>query len=395
MQLKDMHLSEGELRAFQDQELSASQSQRCEAHLASCQACQAKASAIQLRTQRISGQFSRLQPTPAPSSNSPLPAARLRLASQIEKEKQAMKPKTFLNIPRSAWVALGIVAVLAISLTFAPVRTLANSLLALFRVQQIRIVQVDPANLPEKLQSSSQLEYIMSNNVKVDQQGEEKEVASAAEASQLAGFTLRLPAGLEGKQTFLVQPKANLSFTINLELVRGVLKDIERTDIQLPDNLDGAVVSMEIPTGVIAQYGDCSYDKQTPQVDPDAAPEVKINLENCIALAQIPSPQLSAPSYIDFSKIGEAYLQVLGMSQQEAASFASSVDWTTTFVMPLPRYNADYEQVDINGIPATLVLQNWGGDDHFTLLWVQDGIIYGLSGPGDKSAALKLAKTIQ
>lgn len=306
-----------------------------------------------------------------------------------------MKPKTFLNIPRSAWVALGIVAVLAISLTFAPVRTLANSLLALFRVQQIRIVQVDPANLPEKLQSSSQLEYIMSNNVKVDQQGEEKEVASAAEASQLAGFTLRLPAGLEGKQTFLVQPKANLSFTINLELVRGVLKDIERTDIQLPDNLDGAVVSMEIPTGVIAQYGDCSYDKQAPQVDPDAAPEVKINLENCIALAQIPSPQLSAPSYIDFSKIGEAYLQVLGMSQQEAASFASSVDWTTTFVMPLPRYNADYEQVDINGIPATLVLQNWGGDDHFTLLWVQDGIIYGLSGPGDKSAALKLAKTIQ
>jgi len=29
------------------------------------------------------------------------------------------------------------------------------------------------------------------------------------------------------------------------------------------------------------------------------------------------------------------------------------------------------------------------------LLWVQDGIIYGLSGPGDKSAALKLAQTIQ
>jgi hypothetical protein len=83
------------------------------------------------------------------------------------------------------------------------------------------------------------------------------------------------------------------------------------------------------------------------------------------------------------------------MSEQEAASFASSVDWTTTFVVPLPRYNAEYEQVDVNGIPGTLVLQNGGWADRYMLLWVQDGIIYGLSGPGDKSAALKLAQTIQ
>ena len=201
MGLKDMHLSEGEIRAYQDQELSSSQSQRCEAHLAGCQVCQVRASEIHLRTQRMTGQFSRLQSVPALSSKTTLPAARLRLADRIEeKEKQAMKPKTFLNIPRSAWVALGIVAVISVSLAFAPVRTLANSLLALFRVQQIRIVQVDPANLPEKLESSSQLEYIMSNNVKVDQQGEQQEVASADEASQLAGFSLRLPAGLEANR---------------------------------------------------------------------------------------------------------------------------------------------------------------------------------------------------
>ena len=166
MQPKDIHLSEGEIRAYQDQELSSSQSQRCEAHLAGCQVCQARASEIHLRAQQTTGQFSRLQPVPAPSSKTTLPAARLRLADRIEeKEKQAMKPKTFLKIPRNAWVALGIVAVMSISLAFAPVRTLANSLLALFRVQQIRIVQVDPANLPEKLEvpplSSSTLCPIM------------------------------------------------------------------------------------------------------------------------------------------------------------------------------------------------------------------------------------------
>jgi hypothetical protein len=28
-------------------------------------------------------------------------------------------------------------------------------------------------------------------------------------------------------------------------------------------------------------------------------------------------------------------------------------------------------------------------------LWVKDGVVYGLSGPGDQAAALKIAQTIQ
>jgi hypothetical protein len=306
-----------------------------------------------------------------------------------------MKPKTFLHLPRTAWVVIGIVAVLAISLTFAPVRALADSFLALFRVEQIRVVQIDPSKMPDNLESSSQLEYILSNNVKVDEQGEPQEVASADEASALAGFPVRLPAGLEGKQSFLVQPKTGLTFTVDLELVRGVLRDIGRTDIQLPDNLDGAVVSMKIPTSVVAQYGDCIYDMEAPQIDPDSAPPVEPKLDNCTTLAQVPSPEISAPADLELSMIGEAYLQVLGMSQQEAASFASSVDWTTTFVIPLPRYGADYQEVDLNGIPATLIIENGGWAERYTLLWVKDGLVYGLSGPGDKATALKIARTIQ
>jgi hypothetical protein len=397
MRSEDMHLSEGEIRAYQDQELPVSCSRRAEAHLAGCPACQVRASESQARSQRMTEQFSCLQPVPTRSPNTPLPAARRRLTERLEQEKeqQTMKPKTFIHLPRSAWAVIGVVAALAVAMTFAPVRALANSFLALFRVEQIRVVQIDLANLPDKLESSSQLEYILSNNVKVDKQGESQNVASADEASALSGFPVRLPTGLEGKQSFLVQPKADLTFTVNLELVRGVLKDIGRSDIQLSDNLDGAVVSMKIPTSVVAQYGDCSYPEQPALIDPDNAPAVERKPDNCTTLAQVPSPEISAPPDIDLSKVGEAYLQVLGMSQQEAASFASSVDWTTTFVIPLPRYGADYQEVDINGIPGTLVVENGGWANRYMLLWVKDGIVYGLNGPGDKAAALKIAQTIQ
>jgi Putative zinc-finger/Domain of unknown function (DUF4367) len=397
MRAEDMHLSEGEIRAYLDHEMPASQSRRAEAHLAGCQACQTRAGEIDSRSSRMTEQFSRLQPAPPSTSNTALPEARRRLAERLEqeKEKQTMLPKTFNRLPRLVWVGIGVVAILAISMTFAPVRALANSFLALFRVEQIRIVQVDPASMPQKLESSSQLEYILSNNVKIDEQGETQHVGTADEAGNLAGFPVRLPTGLEGKQSFLVQPKASLTFTVNLELVRGVLKDIERSDIRLPDNLDGAVVSMQIPTSVVAQYGDCTYTELPAQIDPDNIPTVEPKLDNCTTLAQIPSPEISAPSDIDLSQIGEAYLQVLGMSQEEAASFASSVDWTTTFVIPLPRLGADYQQVDVNGIPGTLVIEHGGWTNRYMLLWVKDGIVYGLSGPGDKATALKIAQTIQ
>jgi hypothetical protein len=397
MKSEDIHLSEGEIRAYQDQELPASQSRRAEAHLAGCQTCQAMANEISGRSQRVTGQFSRLQPISTPASNTALLAAHRRLTERLEQEKenQTMKRKIFNRLPRAAWAVIGIVAVLAIAMTFAPVRALANSFLALFRVQQIRVVQIDPARMPQKLESSSQLEYILSNNVKIDKQGETQQVASADEASTLAGFPVRLPGGVEGKQSFLVQPKASLTFTVNLDLVRGVLKDIDRTDIQLPDNLDGAVVSMQIPASVVAQYGECSSLEMPAQVDPDNLPTVEPKQDNCTTLAQVPSPEISAPGDLDLSQIGQAYLQVLGMSQEEAASFASTVDWTTTFVVPLPRYGADYQQVDINGIPATLVIENGGWKNHYMLLWIKDGVVYGLSGPGDKATALKIAQTIQ
>ena len=154
MKSEDMHLSEGEIRAYQDQELPASQSRRAEAHLAGCQTCQAKASEIYTRSQRMTGQFARLQPAPTPASHTTLPALHRRLAERLEQEKenQTMQRKIFNRLPRAAWAVIGIVAVLAIAMTFAPVRALANSFLALFRVQQIRVVQIDPARMPQKLE---------------------------------------------------------------------------------------------------------------------------------------------------------------------------------------------------------------------------------------------------
>ena len=104
---------------------------------------------------------------------------------------------------------------------------------------------------------------------------------------------------------------------------------------------------------------------------------------------------ISAPPEFDLSVIGEAYLQVLGMDAEEAAAFSRNVNWASTFVIPLPRYYTDYEEVDINGSPGTLIHNKDSYRDSYVLVWIKDGIIFALSGEGETSSALETARSIE
>jgi hypothetical protein len=224
--------------------------------------------------------------------------------------------------------------------------------------------------------------------------GPSEEVGSVEDASSKAGFPVKLPA-LETPTKFMVQPGAKTTFTVNLELVRGILKDLERDDIQLPDELDGAVVQMDLPTSVITSFGECNFEPAD-QIDPDQAPPpVMPNWEDCKTLIQVPSPVISAPPEFDLSVIGEAYLQVLGMDAEEAAAFSQNVNWASTFVIPLPRYYTDYEEVDINGLTGTLIHNKDSYRDSYVLVWIKDGIIFALSGEGETASALETARSIE
>jgi hypothetical protein len=111
---------------------------------------------------------------------------------------------------------------------------------------------------------------------------------------------------------------------------------------------------------------------------------------------QMPSPTITAPPGLDIPKIGEAYLQLMGMSPEEAASFAQTVDWSTTLVIPIPRYGTTYREVPIDGVNGTLIVQeSEDRADQYLMVWVKDGILYSITGPGDGSSALRLANSLE
>jgi hypothetical protein len=308
-----------------------------------------------------------------------------------------MYQRFFSRATRPAWAILALVLILSISMAFPGVRAAANSFLGLFRVQKVAVVQINPNDLPNQLGSSAQFESLFAENVQIEERGEAQEVTSAAEASLLSGFSVRLPQALQDPDKLTVQPGGTATFTVQLALVQAVLEEIGRADIQVPPEVDGARVVMDIPSGVTAMYGECSFDMETVRrnsSDPDNPRPPR--LPQCTTLVQMPSPTVDAPPGLDLNQLGEAYLQLLGMSQEEAQRFSNNVDWATTFVIPIPRNGTSYQDVSVDGVSGTFIQQDLEGlSAQYLLIWVKDGLLYALTGPGQVETALEIAASLK
>jgi len=392
-----MHIPDGKLKAYLDHELSSSEEENVQDHVDSCQHCQLTLSNQTSRTEHVQTLLSEITKQEDKKANSAA-AARRQLEMRITApEEKNMFKKVFSRDYRLAWIVVGIIVILVAAIAFSPVQAIANSFLGLFRVQKFTVVSVDPSNLQGRLESANQLEFMFTEDVTVDEKGEPQEVNSSGEASALAGIPVRLPAGMNNELYLTVIPGTTASFAVNLEHVQAVLNEIDLPDISLPADLDGATVSVEISSSVSAQYGECDYDPLAParsEYDPDD-PE-QMPRSRCTTLVQAKSPTISAPPGLDIAQIGNAFLQIMGMSPEEADHFAQNIDWTTTFVIPIPQNSTTYQEMPVDGVVGTLILQEFKDQEtQYVLLWVKDGIVYALSGPGSASTAARIASTMK
>lgn len=390
------HISEGDLRAYADHALTEMQIKNLEAHLKTCPGCQRTLAAISKRSSIVREKFQKF-PTSAPEIT-PTWAARAQLEKMIErKESTTVFNKVFSKRNRTAWAILGILAIAFSLLAFPGVRAIASSFLGLFRVEEVAIVQVNPGDLPQQLGSSAQLEMMFTEDVQIEEEGEVFKPSSIEEAESAAGFDIRLPKEVDGELELMVKPGTTVTFEVDVERLRSILREIDREDIEIPEGLDGEKVVFSAPTAVAASYGDCEFDPGAAReegFDPDD--EYTPRLPRCTSLIQMPSPSVEAKPGLDLNKIGEAFLQVVGMTPEEAAQFSQSIDWTTTLVLPLPANEATYTKVEVDGVSATLITEPKGQhNNQYMLIWIKDGILYGLTGPGGMDTALTIGNSLQ
>ena len=391
-----MHLSEQEFKVYFAGGETDPEVMRIADHLVECPECQERADRFSATGIETSRQMSALAPGVEESAQPALLAFERFEQKYLEKENMSMFDRIFNRKYRFAWVAVGVVAILSVAMLFPQVRAIGSSFLGLFRVEQFTILQIDPENLEKQLGSSSNFEYLLAEDVQIEEFGEMQEVTSKEEASRLAGFQVRIPGAGDGDAQLMLQPGARVSLLVDLPKVQALMDELGISDPKLPAELDGAEVSLELPVAVAAAFGSCDVSPEIVReagVDPDGPLP---DLGKCVTLTQFPSPEISAPPGLDIARIGQAFLQVLGMTPEEAAQFGQNVDWTTTLVIPIPRYGTEYQEVLVDDVEGTLIMQSQRSEfPHYLLIWIKDGIVYALTGPGDVQSAVELANSLE
>jgi hypothetical protein len=292
--------------------------------------------------------------------------------------------------------------ILTLILAFPGTRALASQLLDLFRVQQVKVVPIDVTGI-EQLNGNDalgkQMSQLISNSMTITKEpGEPVEARDANQASELTGFTVRLPEGMSPARISVTNASA-FTLTVDRAKAQALLKEAGRSDLVLPDSVDGAEISVDIPSGVSISYGTCpsESDNYDPDNDPDMHGHTSRDdrYADCVIFVQIPSPTVTAPPSVNVPQLAQVALEFTGMSSEQAKAFTDTVDWTSTLVIPIPS-NATYEQITVDGVTGTLIQQSPDRyNPEYALLWVKDGIIYMIGGLGDSQQVIQMANSLR
>lgn len=378
----------GQLRAFLDGELSAGERQAVAEHLDRCASC---ASELALMKQRATGLAQTLGALDG-SAPAPVPQASLaRFQRSVAAQERAGRPALRENVTRSlemikrnaisprwrpAFVALSAVLVVALLFSVAPIRSAAADFLSLFRIQKFAVIPLDQQQLGRLEDLAKQAEGQFGEPQVVREKGPEVPVADAAAASALAGYTVRTPSRVPtalGFQKMTVQAGPAMHYEIDRAALEAFLQAAGVSTTGLPQT-DKLTFDVDVANFVAQQFGGGT---------------------NRLEFVQVPSPKVDLPEGIDPAALAETGFLFLGMPAEDAHRLATSIDWTSTLVVPLPTDSAQAREVTVDGVSG-LLLEGTNSNRHENaLVWEKDGILYSLSGRVDTLILIDAADSLQ
>jgi len=385
-----MRIDEGTLRAYLDQALSPKELAKVNKQLADSPELQAALERLSQERHDVAPYLAMLAPPPANHSDGlqawqhfQAKISRSTPANQTTNLKERienMASQPFIKRYQAAIAVLTAVAIIAIALSFAPVRAMAGNLLKIFRVQTVTIVPVDQEDM-EALRNNPNLERLadqLEPQLEVIDEGEAQKVDSLDEAADLAGFQVAqitaLPAEV-GEPSISVFQQKIIRLQLDKELLEAVFEAAE-IEIDLPDSLDEEPVIVTHPNTVIQTW----YQEG----------------EEILEFVQMPSPSISYPDGLDLDALGVAGLQLLGRSKEEAEKLGATIDWANTMVLPVPN-NAKTEinEVSINGAKGLVFVNSDSEEDGAAIMWTHNGLSYFIKGDYSTDKVVEMAKSVE
>jgi Putative zinc-finger len=399
-------VSENSLRAYQDGELSDVERAEIESHLSSCSACAKRLLEIGATSECVQSNIASLGPATS-ETNIDVHAALSRFKAKHGAEIVSMPStsaviargtnapaRSFAKRWRPLWIGAVAATILLCSLAFPFGRGLAQRFLGTLRVEKVQPVRLDFSALDGNRPLQEMLRQMISDKVVVTADEKPQPATTAADASQVAGFSVHVLGARTDAPKFTVGGQHAFHMTIDRARLQDIFDQAGRADLLLPATLDGANVSVNVPRSIMVEYGDCPHAQAAAGTGPSPTQPHLGTFANCLGLEEAPSPLVDMPSDLNLQQLAEIGFQLAGMSATQARDLGQTIDWKSTLVLPIPRFASSYSQVTVNGVQGTLIQGSGRRGPDYVLVWVKNGIIYGLVGHGDSSNAVALANSL-
>ena len=306
----------------------------------------------------------------------PPPEFANRLRDRLDRDTTA---RTTGRWPVARFVApVAAVAGIALLLTVPAVRASAQSFLALFRVAHFVALPVDTNRLDALKAKQLDIRTLIGEQVQVIQDpGPATPVLSIEQASAAAGYDVKVPGWLPANARIIemsVTGERLARVTASGTRLQQVMDALGITDLTVPAALDGQIVTIRVPRGVMIRY---EHDGRRTR------------------FFQAPSPEVTMASGIDLPALGEIGLRILGLSRAEAHDFARVIDWNSTLIVPLPAGGlSSFRQVTINGNPGIAVEYTDSSRTNM-VLWSSGGRVFGLVSIQEMEQVLEMANSVR
>ncbi len=382
------HVSD-RLRAYLDSELSPAEEATVTNHLAGCPACATALAELRTQGETAAAYLSDADPAGVPDARPALARFHATIAHEhpervhsstlMTRARQSKDAVPNLSAftrsfdmlrqrlfgPRLRPVMIGLTALVCLGLLFTivPVREAAADFLGLFRVRKFAVIPINPEQIQRLESLAESAESVLGEPVVTRDEGPRQTVSDASQASALAGFTVRMPAAPPDRAfftEFVVQHGPAVHYEVQRTTVESLLQAVGASTAGLPPT-DLITVDVDLGPAAILTY-------RTPQGE--------------LNLVQTRSPDVQIPDGVDLVALSETGFQLLGIAPEEARRLATTIDWSSTLVIPMPTDIGEAREVNIDGTTG-LLLQSFGNQNrphsNTMLLWERDGIVHALN----------------
>jgi hypothetical protein len=295
------------------------------------------------------------------------PAAQPRFGIRLPIFRPASRPMIFAFATAVAAIALLVTGVAQDTNFFSP-----NS---------VTPVPVSVADL----QSLSQLSAY--GTLTWTQQPQVQFVTSAAEAQRISGLHVadpgNLPAGVSTTVTYAATTKAVAVFTFSAAKAAAEAARTGKALPPLPAGMDGAQLTVSVGPAVAEIFGNLKAGSTS---DPTQA-----DLPQLI-VAESSAPVASS-STVTVKQLEDYLLAQPGISPQLAAAIRAIGDPSTTLPIPIPIQFATSSKVQVQGVTGVALGDNTGLGS--AVVWVKDGVVYGVAGTLKLSDVLNVANQLK